>query len=210
MQSTMPGEITPTFDAQNETSLAGAQAEKPQRLTSLEIAHVLQPRFQGEWWPSPEAAEKPFRGEVVLLIPAEHIVSAAQALRDEFGFDYLSNLTASDYWPQLQPRFHVVYQFYSMSYNQRISLRVPLSDPDYELASIESIYPVANWHEREVFDMFGIRFNGHSDLRRILMPHDWVGHPLRKDYPLGYEEPQFTFNFDDIQVRKHKPGYEEA
>jgi len=70
--------------------------------------------------------------------------------------------------------------------------------------TVEKIFPVANWHEREVFDMFGIRFEGHSDMRRILMPADWQGHPLRKDYPLGYEEVQFSFNYDEILQRKPK------
>jgi NADH-quinone oxidoreductase subunit C len=70
------------------------------------------------------------------------------------------------------------------------------------LSTIEGVYPNANWHEREIWDMFGIRFEGHSDLRRILMPEDWEGHPLRKDYPLGYEEVQFTFNYDEIDARK--------
>jgi NADH-quinone oxidoreductase subunit C len=70
------------------------------------------------------------------------------------------------------------------------------------MPTLETVYPNANWFERELWDMFGIRSLGHSDLRRIVMPHDWEGHPLRKDFPLGYEEPQFTFNFDEIDLRK--------
>jgi NADH-quinone oxidoreductase subunit C len=81
-------------------------------------------------------------------------------------------------------------------------LRVPLQGTDAELPTIESVYLNANWFEREVYDMFGILFKGHSDLRRLLMPKDWEGHPLRKDYPLGYEEIQFSFNFDEIDRRK--------
>jgi NADH-quinone oxidoreductase subunit C len=81
-------------------------------------------------------------------------------------------------------------------------VRVPVPGVRPRVATIERLYPNANWRERELFDMFGIDIEGHSDLRRILMPHDWEGHPLRKDYPLGYEEPQFTFNFDEIDVRK--------
>jgi NADH-quinone oxidoreductase subunit C len=122
----------------------------------------------------------------------------------------LSSLTASDYWPQVEPRFHLIYQFYSMDQKVRLCIRVPLDGDEPLAPSIEPLYPNANWHERELWDMFGIRFEGNSDLRRILMPYDWVGHPLRKDYPLGYEEPQFTFNYDDIQVRKHRARYEEA
>ena len=89
-------------------------------------------------------------------------------------------------------------------------MRVPLDGNAPHLPTIEGIYPNANWHEREIWDMFGIRFEGHSDLRRILMPADWAGHPLRKDYPLGYEEVQFSFNSDEIDCanpnRKDKPS----
>ncbi|HEB66144.1 MAG TPA: NADH-quinone oxidoreductase subunit C, partial [Chloroflexi bacterium] len=84
-------------------------------------------------------------------------------------------------------------------------LRVPLDGNDAVLPTLEGVYPNANWYERELWDMFGIHIEGHSDLRRILMPHDWVGHPLRKDYPLGYEEVQFSFNQEEIMVRKAHP-----
>lgn len=143
-----------------------------------------------------------YRGQVSLRIPPEHITAACRCLRDEFGFDMLEAETAVDYWPVTAPRFHVVYVLYSMGQNLSLSLRVPLDGNEPVLDTIESIYPNANWHEREIWDMFGIRFRGHSDLRRIVMPADWVGHPLRKDYPLGYEEVQFSFNFDEINRRK--------
>jgi len=181
------------------------------KLTSslTDIIAALQQKFDAQPFGfSAEVTE--FRGEVSLLIAPEKVQSVMQSLRDDFGFDYLASLTASDYWPQLEPRFHVVYQVYSFSRNMRLCLRVPVNDSTPTVPTVENLYPVANWHEREVWDMFGIRFEGHPDLRRILMPGDWEGHPLRKDYPLGYEEPQFTFNFDTIQVRKHRAGYEEA
>ena len=86
-----------------------------------------------------------------------------------------------------------------------LCLRVPLDGNVPHIPTIEGVYPGANWHEREVYDLFGIAFDGHSDLRRILMPHDWEGHPLRKDYPVGYEEVQFTFNAAEIATRKPHP-----
>ncbi len=144
-----------------------------------------------------------FRGESTIEIAREGIVQACRHLREsnELAFTYLAALTATDRWPE-EPRFSVIYRLYSLTFNAFIGLRVRLSGQSPELASIESVFPAANWHEREVFDMFGITFVGHSDLRRLLMPHDWVGHPLRKDQPLGYEEVQFTFNYDEIDRRK--------
>jgi NADH-quinone oxidoreductase subunit C len=144
-----------------------------------------------------------FRGEVNLVLKADSIINVCEYLRDnsEAKFDLLIALTAIDFWPA-EPRFHVVYELYSHKLKKILGLRVPLAGVDPRVPSIEPIYPNANWHEREVFDMFGIFFEGHSDLRRILMPHDWEGHPLRKDYPLGYEEVQFSFNFDEIDRRK--------
>lgn len=149
-------------------------------------------------------------GQVTVTLSADQIPTVVTLLRDEFEFDFLSSLTAVDYWPETAPRFHVVYQLWSNQQKVRFTLRVPVNDTLPEVPSVDTVHLVATWHEREVFDMFGIRFIGNSDMRRIVMPYDWVGHPLRKDYPLGYEEPQFTFNFDKIQVRKHSGRYEEA
>ncbi len=149
-----------------------------------------------------EAQEHRFAGEITLILEAEHLLEAAQVLRDEFHFDMLVDETAVDYWPQQTPRFHVVYQLYSMEHNVLLRLRVPLDGNAPHVETMEKIYPNANWKERELWDMFGIHFDGHSDLRRIIMPYDWQGHPLRKDYPLGYEEVQFTFNAKDVDRRK--------
>jgi NADH-quinone oxidoreductase subunit C len=143
-----------------------------------------------------------FRGQISLLVAPEHIVEACQILRDEFGFEMLAAQTAVDYWPDQEPRFHMIYQLHSLQHNLRLGLRSPLNGNFPTISTIEGVYPNANWHEREIFDMFGIRFEGHTDMRRILMPYDWEGHPLRKDYPLGYEEVQFSFNYDEIDARK--------
>lgn len=147
-----------------------------------------------------------FRGEMNLIVPPDKIEAACQALLEEFGFERLSAITAVDYFPQADPRYHIVYQLHSIQNNVRLGLRVPVPAQVPSVPTIEGVYPNANWHEREIWDMFGVRFEGHSDLRRILMPADWEGHPLRKDYPLGYEEVQFTFNVDEVQQRKPKPS----
>jgi NADH-quinone oxidoreductase subunit C len=145
-----------------------------------------------------------------LIVEPDMIVQISQVLRDEFGFDFLCELTAVDYWPQEEPRFNIIYGYYSHTNNVRMALRVPLNGDQPSIHTLEEVYKGANWHEREVWDMFGIKFEGHSNLNRILMPFDWEGYPLRKDYPLGYEEPQFTFNYDEIDKRKHHGRYEEA
>lgn len=161
-----------------------------------------------------------FCGEVSLILKPDQVVPVCRALRDEFGFEVLAEETAVDYWPEQTPRFHIVYRLRSLqgwSLNTKeldesrhskeppihlIGLRVPLDGNAPIIPSITALYANANWFEREIWDMFGIQFEGHPDLRRILMPYDWEGHPLRKDYPLGYEEVQFTFNFDETDSRK--------
>jgi NADH-quinone oxidoreductase subunit C len=140
-------------------------------------------------------------GDVSLVMPRERIVEACEKMK-ELGFELLSAMTAVDYWPAEDPRFHVIYQFTSVSKNLCLSLRVPVPGVNPTVPTVSHLFRNANWRERELWDMFGIKAEGHPDLRRILMPADWEGHPLRKDYPLGYEEPQFTFNFEEIDVRK--------
>jgi len=146
-----------------------------------------------------------FRGQARVIVAPDRIIEAARTLRDKHGFDMLAALSAVDYWPQREPRFHVVYEFKAIAKKLRLEVRVPLNGDEPELDSIFLVFPNANWHERELWDMFGLKIKNHPDLRRILMPEDWVGHPLRKDYPLGYEEVQFSFNFEEIDQRKPRP-----
>lgn len=163
--------------------------------TKLEpIVKALQEKFS--------ATYEEFRGEVHVFVQPGQIVEALTLLRDGHSFELLSALTAVDYYPQNAPRFHIIYQMSSLQKNVTVQIRVPVNGDQPRVPSATRVYETANWREREVADMFGIEFEGHPDPRRILMPADWEGHPLRKDYPLGYEEPQFTFNFDEIDLRK--------
>jgi NADH-quinone oxidoreductase subunit C len=144
-----------------------------------------------------------FRDEVHVFVNPGSIVEALMLLRDKYDFELLVAMTASDYYPQMSPRFHVIYQLTSLAKNLSLQLRVPVDGTDPKIPTATGVYDVANWRERELMDMFGIVAEGHPDPRILLLPEDWVGkHPLRKDYPLGYEEVQFTFNFDDIDLRK--------
>ena len=147
-----------------------------------------------------------FAGEPSAMLPAAAIAEAAGLLHDQHGFDMLACITASDYWPQEDPRFHLFYRFNSLANRLTLNIRIAVPALDLSVPTLSGIYHNANWQEREVFDLFGIQFKGHPDLRRILMPQDWEGHPLRKDYPLGYEEPQYSFNYDEIDVRKPHAG----
>lgn len=143
-----------------------------------------------------------FRGELHVFVNVENIIEMLTLLRDKYDFELLSALTATDYWPQRSPRFHVIYQLTSLARNVWLQLRLPLEDGHPHIPTATGVYEVANWRERELLDMFGIIPDGHPDPRRILMPDGTEGHPLRKDFPLGYEEPQFTFNIDEIDLQK--------
>ncbi len=127
----------------------------------------------------------PFRGETTLRIRAEDLLPVCQFLRDdpELSFNFLTDLCGVDRYPG-EPRFEVVYHLCAMKTKQRLRLKVSLPREAPRLPSVFSIWKAADWLEREAFDMFGITFTGHPDLRRILLTPDWEGHPLRKDYPL--------------------------
>jgi NADH-quinone oxidoreductase subunit C len=125
------------------------------------------------------------RGELTLTIAAEEIRSAAATVQ-EAGYNFFEDVTAVDWFPS-SPRFQLSYHILSHTYKERIRLRVLLDGDAPAVESITSVWPSANFYEREVFDLFGISFEGHPNLRRIMMPDDWQGHPLRKDYPVeGY------------------------
>ena len=129
-----------------------------------------------------------FRDEVTFFVRPQSLVRACEFLRDMPGllFNYLSDVTALDHYPN-EPRFEAVYHLYSIETRQRLRLKVRLPGDNPRVASVVPVWPGANAFEREVYDLFGIYFEGHPDLRRILMPEDWEGHPLRKDYPTeGY------------------------
>ena len=128
------------------------------------------------------------RDEMTIYIERSSIREACTILRDDPScpFNYLSDVTCVDWHPS-QPRFEVVYQLLSIPTKERVRLKVRLEADSAAVESVTSVWPGANYFEREVFDLFGIRFTGHPYLRRIQMPEDWEGHPLRKDYPVeGY------------------------
>jgi NADH-quinone oxidoreductase subunit C len=129
-----------------------------------------------------------FRGELTVYIKPDRLPRVCEFLRDapDLAFKYLSDVTAVDHYPN-EPRFETVYHLLSHHLNQRLRLKVRVPGENPRIASLVSIWPAANAFEREVFDLFGIFFEGHPFLRRILMPEEWEGHPLRKDYPTeGY------------------------
>ncbi len=139
---------------------------------------------------NPRAAEEvtEFRGEVTVVLPRELLRGAAERLRDDSAlqFNLLSSISAVDFFP-VEPRFELNYHLVSIPRRAKLRLRVRLPGDNPAVASVTSVWPGADWMEREAFDLFGIRFEGHPDLRRILLPEDWEGHPLRKDYPVeGY------------------------
>ena len=130
-----------------------------------------------------------------VFVPTENIVEICTFLRDdpELDFAILSWVGGVDMLPR-DPRFEVVYSLLSVSQNARFTLKVRISDENPRVPSVTGVWGTANWHERETYDFYGIEFTGHPELTRILLPEDWVGWPLRKDSPLGYEEVAFTHN----------------
>lgn len=124
-----------------------------------------------------------FRGEVTVTVKKDNIVEICTFLKTALAYNMLTDVTAVDYLGQ-EPRFLVVYNMYSIPNKDRLRVKAQVSESDCSIDTVSTVWSSANWLEREVFDLFGITFSGHPDLRRILMTDDWVGYPLRKDYPL--------------------------
>lgn len=155
-----------------------------------------------------------FRGQAIAWIAAERLVEVCTWLRDDpqCAYTYLSDLSAVDRLliqseplpgnPAPDARFVVSLQLLSQAHKHRLWLKVAAPGENPRLPSVTGVWPGANFLEREVYDLMGIAFDGHPDLRRIMMPDDWQGHPLRKDYPEAHEEVQFTHNFERVERRK--------
>lgn len=124
-----------------------------------------------------------FRGEVTVTVKKEEIVAICNFLKEALQYNLLTDVTAVDYLGR-DERFMVVYNLYSIPNKDRLRIKAPVAESDAAIDTVTGVWSTANWLEREVYDLFGVNFRNHPDLRRIMMTDDWVGHPLRKDYPL--------------------------
>lgn len=172
---------------------------QPSGLAPNDIAEKIKEKFADQVI---EVVE--FRDQVSVIVKRDQILSILKFLHDDplLSLDHLQDLTAVDYIKKKEIRFEVVYNLYSIRHRHKIRLRAQVPENDTKIDSVVPIWSGANWHERECYDMFGITFTGHPDLRRILMPEDWEGFPLRKDYPLkGPEFDKDWPGFTDVIKR---------
>jgi NADH-quinone oxidoreductase subunit C len=161
--------------------VAAPAPPKPPVVLQTPLDNDLVKRFRAKFGAAlVEAIED--RKQAILTVDRVRLVEISLYLRDEEKFDMLSNLTAVD-WPKREKRFDVVLELYSFPKNERLRLKVHAADAE-DVPSVVSVWPSANWQEREAFDMFGIVFSGHPELKRILLPDEWQGYPLRKDYDI--------------------------
>ncbi|HEX9443822.1 MAG TPA: NADH-quinone oxidoreductase subunit C [Candidatus Binatia bacterium] len=132
-----------------------------------------------------------FRGDETVVVRREGLLETFRRLKEDpgLGFDFLSDLTAVDYLGKKEPRFEVVYHLLALAKSRRLRVKVPVAESEPEVDSLTPLWRGADWLEREVWDMYGIRFRGHPDLRRILLYEEFRGHPLRKDYPVNQRQP---------------------
>jgi len=171
----------------------------PAGIDPKEIAEKIREKF-----PDQVADVAEFRDQISVIVKKDRIIPILRYLHDDplLGFDHLQDLTAADYLNKKDVRFEVVYNLLSTRYRHRIRIRAQVPENDPKIGSCVPVWAGANWHERECYDMFGIEFSGHPDHRRILMPEDWEGYPLRKDYPLkGPELDKDWPGFTDVLKR---------
>jgi len=165
----------------------------------LEITEKIQAAF-----PDEVLSVSVFREQPQVTIRKDRIVEICSFLQSdpELAFDFPASLCGVDYLGR-DPRFEVVYNLYSTAHRHRIVLKAQVPESDPSVDTVTDLWVGVNWHEREVFDMYGISFNGHPDLRRILMPEDWEGHPLRKDYPLKGPEKEWS-GYEEVRSKLEK------
>ena len=153
--------------------------------TEILLAFVEKLKAENSSW---VADVKDTFGEVTITVPRESIVDVCWVLKTQHDFNLLADICGADRGPEEEPRFEVNYHLFSTKHFNRLRLKVLLSEDEPNVATVVTVWKTANWHERETYDLFGVIFDGHPDLRRILLPSDFDGHALRKDYPLrGYE-----------------------
>jgi NADH-quinone oxidoreductase subunit C len=178
-----------TTGANSENNLPEDAVRHPQRNSTPSASSPLLAALlhvNREWITSTTEA----LGETTLIVPREQIVAICSYLKTspETRFDFLADICGADRGVEEEPRFEVNYHLFSTTKHHRLRLKVVLNEDDAHVPTVTGVWRTANWHERETFDLFGIIFDGHPDLRRILLPDDWQGHALRKDFPLrGYE-----------------------
>ncbi len=161
-------------------------------MTDTKVLHEYIERLKEEN-PAWVADLKDTYGEVTITVPRESIVDVCWVLKTKYDFNMLADLCGADRGPEEDPRFEINYHLFSTKHFNRLRLKVLLSEDEPNVGTVSTVWKTANWHERETFDLFGVIFDGHPDLRRILLPSDFDGHALRKDYPLrGYEPYSLT------------------
>lgn len=188
--------LTPT-----DLTLRKLQVRRPDDWQNLDTQKSPEMRLIEQYFSGEVVKSRKFRDESTVWVKKERIVEICTMLRDhpDTKYNFLSDIVGLDLLKiktEDEPRFEVLYNLYSLSTFKRfrVKAQVEYEEPMPTINTVESVWPAANWLEREIYDLMGISFNMHSDLRRIQMPDDWIGHPLRKDFPLGGEVVEFSFN----------------
>lgn len=172
-----------------------------------EIAELIKDRY-----PTEVKDIKEYRDQISVIVNKGRIKEMLRFLHDspELYFDHLVDLCGVDYLGRKEPRFEVVYHLLSIRHRHRIRIRAEVSEDDCTIDSVVDIWKGANWHERECYDLFGVTFKGHPDLRRVLLPEDWEGHPLRKDYPVKSDlgDQEWHGYKEVVEIGKRNKKYE--
>lgn len=188
------------FKSGTETKLSDSSSKEQAAIPDVQVRlrDLLQKRFASDLFSLPESRFEYGLTFGVKRPSARNVFSALKA-EEHFRFEMLIDITAVDWLDRHEPRFDVVYQLLSLQYSQRLTIKIQVEETDPEVDSVRDLWPAANFLEREVWDMYGIHFKGHGDLRRILMYDEFVGHPLRKDYPKTKKQPRVNLRSPEVR-----------